>query len=66
MNNNKLISFIIQFFLYLWVVWMSLTGLIVAISGDLIVIISYAIVGVIVGFPLYWGARYFWSREPAT
>ena len=64
--NNKLISFLIQFVLYVWIVWMALSMLIVAISGDIIVIVAWAIVGIAVAYPLFWGARYFWQKEPAT
>lgn len=65
--TNKYISIAIQVILYLWtaLITLSLTFVIVSTTTQLFTLGMIA-VGVIVGYPLYRGAKYFWKKGEAA
>ena len=65
MTRDRTISIVFQALLYMWAVWMILTGLIVVITVDIVAIVLYTIIGAAVAYPLFWGARRYWNKEEA-
>ena len=62
--TNKYISAVMQVILYLWVVLLTLWMTFVFISTtNHLVTLGFIVIGVIVGYPLYRGSRYFWNKD---
>ena len=63
---NRIISFVLQAALYIWVVAVTLWMLFVLLSFDIIMIILSILVGLLIAAPLYYFARYFWAKAAAA
>ena len=62
--TNKYISVVMQVVLYLWAVFLTLWMTVVVISTtNHLVTLGFIVIGVIVGYPLYRGATYFWNKD---
>ena len=63
---NRIISFVLQAALYIWVVAVSLWMLFVLLSFDIIMIIISILVGLLIAAPLYYFAQHFWKKAAAA
>jgi hypothetical protein len=61
--SNKYISIMMQVILYLWCVAITLSLTVVVVSATTqLVTLGFLLVGGVVGYPLYWGAKHFWHK----